>query len=117
MLSFGCSFLPSEESDKAEAEDFQIDEFAVHNGTWDEKVYTADCTVLDEVYTRMRNNKFNDYINLNNLFKNLYDMLLNYLDERGIGVKLANELADFSTSYEHQQYIDLLQKLENFLKK
>lgn len=31
------------------AEDFQIDEFAVHDGQWDEKVYTADCTVLDEV--------------------------------------------------------------------
>lgn len=43
-------------------------------------------------------------------------MLLNYLDERGIGVKLANELADFSTSYEHQQYVGLLEKLHSFLK-
>lgn len=42
--------------------------------------------------------------------------MLNYLDERGIGVKLAEELAEFSTSYEHQQYIGLLEKFNKFLK-
>lgn len=95
ILAFGCSFLPAEEAEKEAAEDFQIDEFAIHNGEWDENVYTADCSVLDE---------------------NLYDLLLNLLDERGIGEKFANELAEFSTSYEHQQYISLLEKLQKFTK-
>lgn len=40
--------------------------------------------------------------------------MLNLLDERGVGEKFANELAEFATSYEHQQYIGLLEKLKNF---
>jgi hypothetical protein len=31
------------------AEDFQIDELAIHGGEWNENVYTADCSVLDGV--------------------------------------------------------------------
>jgi hypothetical protein len=31
------------------AEDFQIDELAIHSGDWNENVYTADCSVLDGV--------------------------------------------------------------------
>lgn len=31
-------------------EDFQIDEFAIHTGEWNENVYTADCSVLDGVF-------------------------------------------------------------------
>jgi hypothetical protein len=46
----------------------------------------------------------------------LYDILLNLLDERGVGEKFANELAEFSTAFEHHQYIGLLEKLENFSK-
>ena len=80
-LSFGCSFLPPEEGAKdsskenrynrfyfvqinlsnlsffnkknkySTAEDFQIDEFAIHEHgeEWSDKVYTVDCTVLDGV--------------------------------------------------------------------
>ena len=97
VLSFSCEFLPEEEP-AAEgatpaAEDFQINEFAIHSGDWNENVYTADCTVLDG---------------------QLYDILLNLLDERGIGEKFANELAEFTTAYEHSQYIGLLEKLKNF---
>jgi complement component 1 Q subcomponent-binding protein len=87
--------LPAEEGAKEATEDFQIDELAIHSGEWNENVYTADCSVLDE---------------------NLYDLLLNLLDERGIGEQFANELAEFSTSYEHQQYIGLLEKLQKFSK-
>jgi complement component 1 Q subcomponent-binding protein len=69
VLSFGCSFLPTEgEKDIGNfflinnlnnvfififyfciAEDFQIDELAIHDGEWNENVYTADCSVLDGV--------------------------------------------------------------------
>jgi hypothetical protein len=46
----------------------------------------------------------------------LYDLLLDLLDERGIGEKFANEIAEFSTAYEHQEYIHLLEKLNKFTK-
>jgi len=94
VLSFGCSFLPTE-GEKDIAEDFQIDELAIHSGDWNENVYTSDCSVLDG---------------------QLYDILLNLLDERGVGEKFANELAEFSTAYEHHQYIGLLEKLQTFSK-
>ena len=79
-LSFLCSYLPQDypntpeqyQSGEAEQqqggneqlEDFQIDEFAIHDGEWNEKVYSADCAVIDG---------------------ELYDKLLNILEEHGIG--------------------------------
>lgn len=98
VLSFGCSFLPNEEAgdkDVAAVEDFQIDELSIHKGEWDENVYTADCSVLDG---------------------QLYDILLNLLDERGVGEVFANELVEFATTYEHSQYISLLKNLKDFTK-
>lgn len=32
-------------------------------------------------------------------------------------LEFANQLADFSTAYEHRQYIGLLEKLQKFVKK
>ena len=76
-LSFHCSYLPNDYpvdtreqttpgSDNQEDlfEDFQIDEFAIHEGEWNEKVYSSDCSVIDG---------------------ELYDKLLNLLEEYGIG--------------------------------
>ena len=76
-------------------EDFQIDEFAIHEGDWKESVYSVDCTVLDG---------------------QLYDILLNLLEERGMGEEFANDLVEFSTSFEHLQYINLLENLQDFSK-
>jgi hypothetical protein len=94
VLSFGCSFL-STEGEKDAAEDFQIDELAIHSGDWNENVYTADCSVFDG---------------------QLYDILLNLLDERGVGETFANELAEFSSVYEQSQYVSLLERLQKFSK-
>ena len=70
-LSFLCSFLPHDfpgvpqgEQQEHASEDFQIDEFAIHDGEWTEQVYGADCSVIDG---------------------ELYDKLLNLLEENGIG--------------------------------
>ncbi|CAF1546187.1 unnamed protein product [Adineta ricciae] len=115
-LSFLCSYLPQDyphapelgqvgenehqrggRSDQEDQlEDFQIDEFAIHEGEWTEKVYSADCAVIDG---------------------ELYDKLLNILEEHGIGEEFANQLIDYSTAYEHRQYIGLLEKLQKFTKK
>jgi len=113
-LSFLCSYLPdeypetrhlqgseggptgSENESEPVLEDFQIDEFAIHDGEWKETVYSADCSVIDG---------------------ELYDKLLNVLEEQGIGEEFANQLMDFSTAHEHRQYIGLLEKLQQFVKK
>ncbi|CAF1121724.1 unnamed protein product [Rotaria magnacalcarata] len=111
-LSFLCSYLPNDYPDSREHaatqdsdpkhghqehiyEDFQIDEFTIHDGEWNETVYSSDCSVIDG---------------------DLYDKLLNLLEEHGIGEEFANQLVDFSTAYEHRQYIGLLEKLHQFAK-
>lgn len=77
-LSFLCSFLPDDYPGARDAEeqpgqenatgefseDFQIDEFTIHDGEWNETVYSSDCSVIDG---------------------ELYDKLLNLLEEYGIG--------------------------------
>lgn len=79
-LSFLCSYLPQDyppmpeqsqnasnqqqEGDDDDLEDFQIDEFAIHDGDWNDSVYGADCSVIDG---------------------ELYDKLLNLLEEHGVG--------------------------------
>jgi len=79
ILSFLCSYLPqdysgisNEENTQQQEgndnnqllEDFQIDEFAIHDGEWNESVYSTDCAVIDG---------------------ELYDKLLNLLEAHGIG--------------------------------
>ena len=73
-LSFLCSYLPNDYPNAREPkqateqgdsmEDFQIDEFTIHDGEWNETVYSSDCAVIDG---------------------ELYDKLLNLLEEHGIG--------------------------------
>jgi complement component 1 Q subcomponent-binding protein len=77
-LSFLCSYLPNDSPNAREQEsgleneqkqddfleDFQIDEFTIHEGEWNETVYSSDCSVIDG---------------------ELYDKLLNLLEEHGIG--------------------------------
>jgi len=46
---------------------------------------------------------------------NLYDLLLNMLEERGINEDLINELVEYSTSYEHKCYVDLLKQMKEFV--
>lgn len=81
ILSFLCSYLPNDYPDSREHyqaqdndpknahpehiyEDFQIDEFTIHEGEWNETVYSSDCSVIDG---------------------DLYDKLLNLLEDHGIG--------------------------------
>lgn len=107
-LSFLCSYLPDDFADaqaqspgedkgqgenESSLDDFQIDEFAIHDGEWNEKVYSADCAVIDG---------------------ELYDKLLNLLEEHGIGEEFANQLIEYSTGHEHREYIGLLEKLHRF---
>ena len=61
---------------------------------------------------------FGDMIWLSNwfsLFQNLYDLLMNMLDERGLDEEFAQKLVDFSTNYEHKCYIKFLDGLKDFV--
>ena len=49
-----------------------------------------------------------------NQFQNLYDMLLTMLEERGVDANFVDALVEFSTSYEHKQYIGFLEGLKKF---
>jgi len=44
-----------------------------------------------------------------------YDQLIDYLAERGIDDAFARQLQGFATHYEHAQYVNLLQKVKDFL--
>lgn len=46
--------------------------------------------------------------------QNLYDMLLKLLEERGIDADFLDQVVEFSTSYEHRKYIELLEHLKDF---
>lgn len=106
-LVFNCRLYGEEDDTLAEAEDdtkgdkFEIESFGILSkedvdeaGDWDENVYIGDGGIIDG---------------------QLYDLLMNYLDERGIGVEFSQHLIDFSTHYEHTQYLRLLEGVKNFV--
>lgn len=49
-------------------------------------------------------------------FQTLYDMLMDMLDERGIDDTFINNMVDFATAYEHNQYVEFLEKLRTVVK-
>lgn len=93
ILSFTCSYLQGEAQEGEYNDVFGIDELTIYEGEWSEKVYAVAGDVLDGY---------------------LYDLLMNYLEEKGISNEFVEKLSDFSTLYEHHQYINLLEKLSNF---
>jgi len=92
-LSFTCSFLQGEAQEGEYNDVFGIDELATYEGEWSEKKYAVAGDVLDGY---------------------LYDLLMNYLEEKGVSNEFAEKLSEFSTSYEHQSYISLLESLSKF---
>lgn len=92
-LSFTCSFIQGEAQEGEYNDVFGIDEITIYEGEWTDKDYAVAGDVLDGY---------------------LYDLLMNYLEEKGISNEFAEKLSDFSTSYEHHQYVSLLEKLSKF---
>ncbi|KAL8613979.1 hypothetical protein ACOMHN_023214 [Nucella lapillus] len=104
MLSMQCMFASPEEADSqggpqdAEAivDSFEIQEVALHSGEWKDTVYSVSADIMDG---------------------NLYDLLMDMLDERGINEEFVNQLVDYSTSYEHSRYLEFLKNLKGFAEK
>lgn len=92
-LSFTCSFLQSEAQDDEYNDVFGIDEITVYDGEWNNTIYAVAGDVLDGY---------------------LYDLLMNFLEEKGISNEFAAKLSDFSTAYEHSAYISLLEGISKF---
>lgn len=92
-LSFTCSFLQGEAQEGEYNDVFGIDELTVYEGEWSDKVYAVAGDVLDGY---------------------LYDLLMNFLEEKGISNEFAEKLSEFSTAYEHSSYISLLESLSKF---
>lgn len=92
-LSFTCSFLQSEAQEDEYNDVFGIDEITVYEGEWNNTMYAVAGDVLDGY---------------------LYDLLMNFLEEKGISNEFAEKLSDFSTAYEHSAYISLLEGISKF---
>ncbi|XP_012255142.1 complement component 1 Q subcomponent-binding protein, mitochondrial [Athalia rosae] len=95
-LGFTCSF--NNEPQASGADDgyndiFGIDEITLYEGEHSEKIYAVAGDVVDGY---------------------LYDLLMNYLEEKGISNEFAEKLIELSTVYEHTAYISLLEGLSKF---
>lgn len=108
MLVFTCRMYGDEDDfgqaqpeDEQKGDKFEIESFSVLNkddidefGEWDDNVYMADGSIADG---------------------QMYDLLMNYLDERGISAEFADHVIEYATHYEHNQYVQLLEKMRTFI--
>jgi len=102
-LALQCQFPQGDDSDAPEQQEeryedvIEITEVGMLPGKlgedWSEKHYAVSGAILDG---------------------NLYNMMLTYLEERGVDGNFVNDLRQFSTEYEHKKYVDFLEKLKSF---
>lgn len=43
----------------------------------------------------------------------MYDLFMDMLDERGVGSNFIGQLIGFTTGYEHEQYVNFLERLND----
>ena len=103
ILAFNCRLYAESElpPDQPDADKFEIEGFALLNaedvdeyGDWDEDLYVGDAAIVDG---------------------QMYDLLMNLLDSRGIGNEFVDNLVDYATYYEHSRFVDLLVGVKTFL--
>ncbi|KFM78219.1 Complement component 1 Q subcomponent-binding protein, mitochondrial, partial [Stegodyphus mimosarum] len=97
-LSFTCSYSEVDPNAEREAynDSFEITDVALYEGDSTDSTYYVSGEVMDGY---------------------LYDLLMNYLEERGISNEFADKMIAFFTSYEHQLYIRFLQGMKSFVEK
>lgn len=95
-LGVHCVFPFGEQTEGEYDESIQISEVALLKGDakWDESIYTHTGDVMDG---------------------DLYDMMLTMLEERGVTADFVDALVQFSTTYEHKQYVSFLQSMQSFV--
>lgn len=99
-LGFSCSMIPppanigsTPQDQEAYNDLFAIDEVVMYSGEWKDTNYSAGGDVLDGT---------------------LYDMFMDLLEDKGINNEFIEHLTDFSTKYEHSQYINMLENIQKF---
>jgi len=109
-LGINCAFVDTEDvedeqsanpemttEDKQALEDeFQINEFSLFEGEFKENSYAVSGDVMDG---------------------SMYDLMMDLLHERGVNQEFARSLIQYTTVYEHTQYVGLLVKLKDFFSK
>ena len=95
ILGLNCTFYREEEDGElnSSSNDIQINEISLYEGEFQKSNYAISADVIDG---------------------NLYDMIMNILEERGIDQKFAQDFIAYSTAYEHKQYVGLLAQLKKF---
>lgn len=93
-LNLLCSFLGSGEEGGEYNDIFGVDEISIYEGEWNENVYAVSGEVVDSY---------------------LYDLILNYLEDKGISNEFVEKLSGYSTKFEHSAYIGLLESLSKFV--
>lgn len=103
IFALQCSFPSVQEpfadgkqdDDKIE-DQFEIQEVAFHEGEWQDETYTVSAATMDA---------------------ELFDLLMDMLDERGINDEFISQLVDYCTAYENKQYITFLKSLKAYADK
>lgn len=107
ILGINCAFIEPEEMDEEQAanpdmkasdkqsleDEFQINEISVFEGEFKENTYAVSGEVMDG---------------------SMYDLLMDLMDERGIDQSFVRNLIEYTTVYEHKEYVGLLEKLKVF---
>jgi len=91
-LSLSCAFTDAEMQEGEGL--FGISEILMREGEDSDSQYAATGEVIDET---------------------LYDMMLEYLAERGITEEFADRLSELCTNYEHSLYVGLLGDVRDFV--
>ena len=103
ILAFNCRVYADSEvpADQPDADKFEIEGFALLNaedvdefGDWDENLYVGDAGIIDG---------------------QMYDLLMNFLDSRGIGNEFVDNVVDYATFYEHSRFVELLAGIKSFV--
>lgn len=96
-LGMTCTFIQSGAQSEEEYNDlFSIEDVVLYEGEWKDTNYAVSGAVLDGY---------------------LYDILMNFLADKGITNEFVEKLSEFSTIYEHNLYISFLEGLRKFSSK
>ncbi|KAH9525507.1 Complement component 1 Q subcomponent-binding protein, mitochondrial [Bulinus truncatus] len=106
VLAIQCSFPVQDTFEDVECnkgqeaeqidDQFEITDVAIHDGEWKDTTFTVSASTMDA---------------------ELFDLMMDMLDERGINDEFITQMVDFCTAYENHQYIGFLQKLKAFAEK
>nr|CAG4652046.1 EOG090X0APE [Triops cancriformis] len=97
VIRLACSFVQdtgAPQDPDTISDVYTIDEIAVYEGEAGEKTYAVSGDILDGY---------------------MYDLLMNMLEERGVSNEFAEKVTSLTTSFEHGLYINLLEKLQDFI--